>query len=387
MSEPGKKVLVWGLTSNVGGLEMVVKNYVGRISPSDVRFDFVTTHESMVFEDWVLELGSEVLYLPSRSKDPIGYKQAIDRFSSECLGSYDAVWLNDCRWGNLDILVKAKKVGVPRRIAHAHNTRDIADGQVRILRHKANRIRIASLATDFWACSLAAAKWCFNESQLESQRFRVVRNAVDVGRFSFDEETRTRMRRQLRLGDLPTYINVGRLDHQKNQAFLLEAFKELLALQPESVLLLVGGGPDEGALRAKARDLGLGDSVLFLGFRSDIPELLCSADCFMMPSLFEGLSLVLVEARASGLPCLCSDAITPEVAILGSLERIPLSTGAMAWAKRMASAELPADRKAGVAAVRAAGYDIDAEAARLAEFFASGGARFEPSAVLSRREG
>ncbi len=338
MSEPGKKVLVWGLTSNVGGLEMVVKNYVGRISPSDVRFDFVTTHESMAFEDWVLELGSEVLYLPSRSKDPIGYKQAIDRFSSECLGSYDAVWLNDCRWGNLDILVKAKKVGVPRRIAHAHNTRDIADGQVRILRHKANRIRIASLATDFWACSLAAAKWCFNESQLESQRFRVVRNAVDVGRFSFDEETRTRMRRQLRLGDLPTYINVGRLDHQKNQAFLLEAFKELLALQPESVLLLVGGGPDEGALRAKARDLGLGDSVLFLGFRSDIPELLCSADCFMMPSLFEGLSLVLVEAQASGLPCLCSDAITPEVAILGSLERIPLSTGAMAWAKRMASA-------------------------------------------------
>ena len=134
MSEPGKKVLVWGLTSNVGGLEMVVKNYVGRISPSDVRFDFVTTHESMAFEDWVLELGSEVLYLPSRSKDPIGYKQAIDRFSSECLGSYDAVWLNDCRWGNLDILVKAKKVGVPRRIAHAHNTRDIADGQVRILR-------------------------------------------------------------------------------------------------------------------------------------------------------------------------------------------------------------------------------------------------------------
>ena len=105
MSEPGKKVLVWGLTSNVGGLEMVVKNYVGRISPSDVRFDFVTTHESMAFEDWVLELGSEVLYLPSRSKDPIGYKQAIDRFSSECLGSYDAVWLNDCRWGNLDILV------------------------------------------------------------------------------------------------------------------------------------------------------------------------------------------------------------------------------------------------------------------------------------------
>ena len=253
MSEPGKKVLVWGLTSNVGGLEMVVKNYVGRISPSDVRFDFVTTHESMAFEDWVLELGSEVLYLPSRSKDPIGYKQAIDRFSSECLGSYDAVWLNDCRWGNLDILVKAKKVGVPRRIAHAHNTRDIADGQVRILRHKANRIRIASLATDFWACSLAAAKWCFNESQLESQRFRVVRNAVDVGRFSFDEETRTRMRRQLRLGDLPTYINVGRLDHQKNQAFLLEALSAPSSGPPPTSSSTLSGCKASNSLKASRR--------------------------------------------------------------------------------------------------------------------------------------
>ena len=179
MSEPGKKVLVWGLTSNVGGLEMVVKNYVGRISPSDVRFDFVTTHESMAFEDWVLELGSEVLYLPSRSKDR-DWLQArhIDRFSSECLAHMMPFGSTTADGANLDILVKAKKVGVPRRIAHAHNTRDIADGQVRILRHKANRDPHCLAGHGL----SGRARWrrlsgASTNHQLESQRFRVVRNS------------------------------------------------------------------------------------------------------------------------------------------------------------------------------------------------------------------
>ncbi|MGF0114495.1 glycosyltransferase [Collinsella sp. SGI.033] len=376
MSVQRKRVLVWGLTSNIGGLEMVVKNYVDHISPLDVQFDFVATCDRMAFEDWVLDRGGEVIHLPSRARDPIGYRKAIKCFSRERLNIYDAVWLNDCRWGNLDILEEARTAGVALRIAHAHNTRDVADGWLRIMRHKVNRIRLASLATDFWACSQPAAEWCFDAAQLSSRHFRIIQNAVDVERFSYDESARSRARKQLKLGNQTIYINVGRLDHQKNQRFLLEAFKELTRLRPNSILLLVGVGPDEEALRAMVDALALGDKVRFLGFRDDVPFLLCAADCFVMPSTFEGLGLVLVEAQASGLPCLCSDAITSEVEILDSLKRLPLSAGAQAWAKYMSQVEPSATRKVAAASVRAAGYDIASEASRMAGFFITDGLRF-----------
>lgn len=226
---------------------------------------------------------------------------------------------------------------------------------------------IKRYATDLFACGEEAGRWMFGTDD-----FKVIRNCIDVDAYAFDRVVREDARRELGISaDAPVVGHVGRFDAVKNHSFLLDVFAELLKEMPNAVLLLAGDGSLRPEMEDKARKLGIGGSVKFLGIRSDVPRLMQAMDCFVMPSLYEGLPMVLVEAQATGLPCLISDGIPRDCDIAnGSVERESLDSGTEDWAGRIGAMLAGGrDRTVGAPAVRMAGFNSRETSASLRDFY------------------
>lgn len=282
---------------------------------------------------------------------------------------YDVLHLNIFQGLALYYARVAKEEGVPIRIAHSHNT-DLRKSGTRWLKlrlHRWAKKRYAGDAVDLWACSKAAAEFLFPSALLGERGFRFIPNGIDTERFRFDPPGRAAARAELGLDGKFVIGNIGRLCYQKNQEFLLEVFTAVWRRAPESRLLLVGGGEQRTALEQKAAALGIRDAVIFYGVSDHVERLLWAMDVFVLPSRFEGLPVTGVEAQASGVPCLFSDAITRECKAAETTAYLPLAAGPEAWADAILQAEKQeADRRSGISAVRKAGFDIR-DVARLVE--------------------
>ncbi len=207
-------------------------------------------------------------------------------------------------------LKKAAEVGIPVRIAHCHNPQNMdksAIGHVQGFLHRVEPPFPQPLRQRPWACSMESAKWACPAMDLPCE---VIPNAIDAQMFRFSEQIRREVREQYGLRRLPAVVgHVGRLQYQKNQTFLLDAFRHLHEREEKARLVLVGDGPDLTELEAKAVTLGIEREVLFLGNRDDVNGLLQAFDLFVMPSHFEGFGMAALEAQAAGLPCLLSDSV------------------------------------------------------------------------------
>ncbi len=364
-----KKVLVFGMTEMYGGVESFLMTYYRALSRERVQFDFLCNTESVAFESEIKELGGEVFKICARSRNAARYRRELYAFFKEHAGEYCAVWVNVCSLANIDYLKMAKKFGIGCRIIHSHNAQNM-DGFARGLLHRLNRPFIGCYATHFWACSSLAADWFFSKRLQRSQNFKIVNNAIDCSAFAFSKAAREQVRRELCLSNRLVIGNIGRLHRQKNQLFLLDIFKAILARRADAFLLLVGGGEDEAKLRQKAKDLNLTDNVLFLGVRRDIPRLLSAIDLFVFPSAFEGLGISLLEAQAAGLPCFASEGVIPQEAAASELvEFMSLKDSAEAWAERILKKAGSLERPDAGSQLAAAGFDINHTAGALQRFF------------------
>ena len=203
---------------------------------------------------------------------------------------------------------------------------------------------------------------------------KMIRNAVDLERFSVDEDMRRRIREELGVGDAFVIGQIGRLCYQKNQEFSLRVFAELLKIHKNAVLVLVGGGDERKQLEQEARSLGVFDRVKFLGIRKDVPALYNAFDVMIFPSHYEGLPVSLIEAQACGCPSLISDAVTKEVQIVpGMIESLPLNAGVTMWAKTLLALGLRTRdaRSAGGRFLKNAGYDIRDSSKDLGDWYES----------------
>lgn len=326
------KILVWGATDTVGGVEAVLWNYVSHIPTNCIQFDFINTYEDISIGDEVRARGSKVFSLPNRRENIFKYKKELKKFMIEHASEYQAVWLNDCMFGNIDILKLAKKYGIERRIIHAHNSLNMGGGISRLIRHKINSWLLRFYVTDYWACSMLAGKWSYPQEIFDSGRLKVIPNAVDVSLFSVNDTVRHKHRQLLGVSDKIVFGHVGRFHFQKNHMFLIDLFYQIHQKRQDTVLVLIGSGEDEEKVRSKVNDYGIQNCVLFLGIRKDTNELYQAMDAFLLPSLFEGLPVVLVEAQASGLPCYVADTITKESDISGNVKFYSLEHGAEVWA-------------------------------------------------------
>lgn len=364
-------VLQVGMTRNWGGLETYLMQQFRHLDPARVHYDFVniTGEYDICFQQEILDAGSEVYSVCSRHRNPLRHYLEWRQLLRAHAGEYDAIVLNANSLEYVYPLVLAKKMGIPRRVIHSHNAGyDHPIGRGRRALIAMNRRLLRGAATDYLACSTEAGQWMFGETP-----FRVVHNAIDRAAYRPDSARRAAMRAQLGLGDAGALVlgHVGRFSYQKNHDYLLDIFAAVHEKRPDAVLLLIGGAVEDtsflDAAHEKAERLGLAEAVRFLGLRSDVPDLMQAMDAFLLPSHFEGLPLVGIEAQAAGLPCYVSDVVSRELAVTDLMHFLPLDAPAPWAAAILEGAGRP--RRDTADDIRRAGYDIVAETRKMEEFF------------------
>lgn len=322
----------------VSGVAQTVMNYYRQIS-SDISFDFlVFWDESSSFRQEIEQMGGRLFLTPEPSICSLRkYWRFVDHFFAEHANEYDAVQLHDL-YLNPVIFPIAKKYGVNVRIAHSHSSK-FSESSTSALRNWLLYRSLPCLSTHFWAASRIAGKTAFGARIDSARKITVVNNAISIERFAYSASEREKIRRELGISDDAFVLgHIGRFTLQKNHEFLLRVFSEVKQQRPDSYLLLIGAdGTLLPSVRRQASELGIADSVIFTGLRSDIGALLSAMDAFCLPSRFEGLGIALIEAQANGLPCLSSDHIPSEAKILPMHKQLSLHDPANQWADTLLS--------------------------------------------------
>ncbi|WP_251231220.1 glycosyltransferase [Adlercreutzia aquisgranensis] len=283
-------------------------------------------------------------------------------------GGYAAAHLQTDTPSRVQMLMVAKQAGIPRRIVHSHNSSCEA-ARTEPKRQEKYRKKMSRVATDYIACSDVAAAWLFPDEVVKDGRYMILKNGIELGSYLFDETKRAAKRQELGIDDEVAIGCVGRLVEQKNVGFALCIMEEVVERDARAKLFIVGDGEEREALEACVREKGLGDNVLFLGARYDVPDLMQALDVLLMPSLFEGLGIVLVEAQAASLPSVVSDAVPPEADLGGRLSFLSLDDPVGIWADSLVEA-VSALRVDTSEAVRKSGYTIEESARLLASLYA-----------------
>lgn len=369
------KVLQIGMTRNIGGLETYLMQQFDNIDKTKITYDFVniTGEYDIVYRDKIERAGSKIYSVCSRHINPIKHYWQWLKLLSKIGKRYKAIVLNSNSLEYVFPLFAAKLCGVPTRIMHSHNSGyEHEIGIVRMLLVKFNSLLLKLSATDYFACSIKAGEWMFGKDA----SFKVIHNAIKTDKFAFDKEKRKQIRHDLGLEGKLVVGHVGRFTYQKNHKFLIDCFYELTKIKTEAVLMLVGDYTDDASFwvnaKKQVKDYGIEDKVLFLGMRKDVPDLMQAMDLFILPSRFEGLPLVGIEAQAIGLPCLFSDNITQELKIMDNVKYCSLEDGSKAWVKCITETcnSLAEDNRAKYnKLLKEAGYDIDIEIKKIEAFY------------------
>ncbi|MEE3453220.1 glycosyltransferase family 1 protein [Dialister sp.] len=372
------RVLQIGMTKNIGGLETYLMQQFDHLDKSKVIYDFVniTSEYEIVFKDKILKAGGRIYGVRSRHSNPIRHYWQWIKLLHRIAGDYKAIVLNSNSITYVFPIFIARFFGIPMRIMHSHNSgfeQKIGIGKKLIM--AMNRILLKWGATDYFACSKLAGQWMFGPNS----RFTVIPNAIDCDKLKFDEDTRNKVRADLNLQDHFVVGHVGRFTFQKNHTFLIDVFNEIHRIQKNSVLMLIGDAVEDltylNQTKEKVRKLGIEDAVLFLGMRDDVPQLMQAMDCFVLPSRFEGLPVVGIEAQAAGLPCLFSTNITREVGITSLAYFEPLNNSPKQWVEIIVCTCKNGKRKNMEKEISNAGYDIQNEIRKIENFYITHGHR------------
>ena len=345
------------------GLETMLMNYYRNIDRSQIQFDFLTHRpERSDYDREIEELGGHVYYAPRLYPQNIpAYFRWMKNFFKEH-PEYKIMHSHIDAMSYFPLLA-GKMNGVPVRIAHSHNTS--IDRDFKYVLKQICRRRIDRAATHRLSCGEEAGQFLFR-----GKSFEVIPNAVDAEKFYFDPILREKKRKELGLHNEFTVGHVGRAYSQKNHRFLVDIFRCIHNIEPDSVLLMVGTGEKTDEIKAYVKKLDLEASVRFLGSRTDVNELYQAMDAFVLPSLFEGVPLVGVEAQFSDLPCFFSDKVPTEVKFNDKARFISLNTAPQIWAREILAGRTYQrnSRKEDIAASR---YDIKTAHTLLEQFYAA----------------
>ena len=360
------RVLQVGMTRNLGGIETYLIEQFRHLDKSKIDYDFVniTGEYSICYEDEILASGSKIFKVVSRHKNPLLHYWQWFNILLQNKGVYDVIVLNTNSLEYVFPLVLGKVFGIPVRVIHSHNSGfENKQSLARRLLVGMNKKLLAWSANLRFACSQFAGQWMFKDNP-----YHVIYNAIDIHKYDADLIVREETRNALGLHTELTLLHVGRFSYQKNHSFLLDIFKEVHRIQPDSVLLLVGDTTEESEflteVKRKIKVYGLENVVRLLGRRDDVNKIMQAADVLVMPSFFEGLTVVGIEAQASDLPLLLSDTVTKELGLLPSTQFISLEAGPTAWAEAIVNSKQH-NRQSRYEELKAAGYDIGNETERV----------------------
>ena len=317
-----KRLLCLTAGMNAGGAETFLMKVYRRLDRSKYQMDFCVTVSENYYAEEIKSLGGKIYVIPPKSKKPFANFNGIRRIVKE--NGYDCV-IRVCENSLAVLDLLAAKAGGARRLIMRSSNANSAGRMVRIL-HKLFSFLPKYIPDVKLAPSTLAAEYTFGKGCVDRGDATLLMNGLDVRYFRFDEHIRCEKRAELELENRLIVGHVGRFSDQKNHDFLIDVFYEIYKRQPDAVLLLVGKGENQDKIKQKVQNLGISESVRFLGVRSDVNHLLQAMDVFVFPSLYEGMPNTVIEAQATGLPCVISDTITSEADITGLIKYLPLES-------------------------------------------------------------
>lgn len=342
------------------GVANVVMNYYRNIDRENFQFDFLVFWQApKSFNEEIESLGGKVYYFTKPGlKTYAKAKRELKEFFIAHKGEYDIVHCHEILVAKQVFSAARKFGGNPKCISHSHNSR-LADSFLKKIRNRLLVSNLTKISDYCFACSKDAAVSAFGKAVLKSDKYRLIYNAINLGKFKFSHDARQRVRNELNLDGCLVLGNVGRLCYQKNQIFALKVLQALLKSRNNIKLLLVGEGQDRQMLEKYASDNSLENNVIFTGIRKDIPDVLSSMDCFVFPSVYEGLPVGLVEAQTNGLFCVWFENITDEVCLTEKIAIMSNKSSVEEWAATILKVESCInERESGFAKVKEKGFDI-----------------------------
>lgn len=323
-----KRLLCILSSLDAGGAETFIMKIFRKL-PRDYKIDFIVSADNGFYENEVVALGGKIYRVPLRTKHPFLTFYKIYRVIKN--NSYTSVLkLTDTPIALYDLM--AAKIGGARllcvRSCNAINNESILKKFIfTILRPLLNLIADVKIAP-----SDLAAEYTFGKDAVAKGEVHFLNNGLDLDVYRFSQSGRDRVRKEFNIEGKFVVGHIGRFSHQKNHNFLIDVFAEIRKKNSDAVLLLVGDGELKAKIQNKVNLLGLDDSVIFAGIRKDVPALLSAMDVFVFPSFYEGMPNTVIEAQATGLPCVISSSITNEVQLTKNVQFVSLSNKHEYWA-------------------------------------------------------
>ncbi|MGX7150923.1 glycosyltransferase [Enterococcus ureasiticus] len=347
-----------------GGIEAVVMNYYRQIDHSKIQFDFIIDSDSTIVpKEEITQLGGRIFEVSPYQSIRRYNKDLESLFNKE---HYQIVHshINSLSFFPLRI---AKKCGVPIRIAHNHSTAAPGETKKNAMKYIL-RLFSTIYPTHYAAPTLYAGRWLFGK-KIASTQLEIIKNAIELEKFDYDPIVRNTLRNELGFTKDDFVIgNIGRFVWQKNQAFIVELFNEVLKKKGNAKLLLIGEGPLKLELEKKVLAYGIGDKVTFFSNTDNIHEYYQIMDIFLFPSNYEGLGMVAVEAQISGLPVITSTKVPIDAKISNRFYQIDLMKPRERWIECFLT--IPVEKRVGnISEADNNGYNIYTEASKLLNYY------------------
>lgn len=348
-----------------GGTETLLMNLLRTIDRTRFQFDFVEqTQDICDYDQEIYDYGGQIYRVPHITLTSIRKYQKWWKVFFKEHPEYHII--HGHSRGTAPIYLKEAQRQGRITILHCHNNSygKGIKGKIRYVW----QLPLRKLSDYNFACSYDAGVSQFGNNG----KFEVIKNGIPTRLYSWNPVIRKTKRQEFGLDDEELVIgNVARFEEQKNHKFLLRIFYEILRINPQSKLMLVGQGSLEKKIRKQATELGIEDQIIFTGVRSDVNELLQAMDIFVLPSYFEGLGIVNIEAQTAGVPCFVSDKVIPqEVNLTDLMHYIPLSASPEEWARKILEGKIDFEKRKNMSGkIIEAGYDIESTCDMLCEFY------------------
>ena len=314
-----KKILIGYITNNNNNrINKYINSFTNNTQNENIQIDFLTRVDDIN--------NSNKVYKISRNRKPL--KQLIEMIKIIKKEKYDIAYFNISEAFDCIGIIAAKICGVKKIIAHSHSSGEESNNKiVKMIKGYLNTICkpiVSFCCNSYLACSTNAAKWLYSKSIIENNEYEIIYNSVNNEKFKFNKNSREKIREEYKIKNKYIIGHVSRFCEPKNQKFLLDIFKDVFEKKEDAVGLLVGDGNLLKDIKEYAKELNIEDRIIFTGEKQNVEEYMSAFDIFLLPSKFEGLPIVGIEAQFSGLPCLFSDRITDELIIGDKSKRLSI---------------------------------------------------------------
>lgn len=357
------RVLHYGLDSKLGGIETYLHKLYTNIDRNEFKFDFlcIGDEEPCWYKEFT-NMGSDFYNVTPRNVNPMKNKKEIyDLLKNE---KFDIVHCHLNTLSYITPVLAAIENDIPV-IVHSRNAGAVKS-KLSNLMHRINSKRLPKDKIVKLAVSGLAGEWLFGKDE----ECTVINNGLDIEKYKFDNNARIRVREEFNIKESELLItHLGAMREQKNHKFIIDIFNEVLNMNKDAKLLLVGDGELKNQILEKIKELNIGDKVILAGKRDDVRDILCAGDIFLFPSFFEGFPNAVLEAQTTGLPCLISNKITSEVMINEDCKAMNINIEPKLWAEELLSFKLDKRRDLISNTIKNKGYAVEDEVKRISKIY------------------